>query len=93
MRQYTARIVGFALDNCKACHGTGRVGFVGPMEKGVVNPCICVVSFETSTLLKEAEDAQQAKQRDGGSSEAHRREGDSLPIVPPRRNESAEGRK
>ena len=62
MRQYTAKIVGFAFDNCKVCHGTGRNGFVGAMEKGVVYPCYCVVSFETATLLKEAEDAKRTRE-------------------------------
>jgi hypothetical protein len=63
-RQYDAAIVGFALRSCKACHGTGRLGWIGPQERGVVQVCPCVVSFEKDTLLKEAD--EQKQQRDRG---------------------------
>jgi hypothetical protein len=78
VRQYEAQIIGFALSSCKVCRGTGRQGFIGPMEKGIVEPCICVVFFEKSTLLKEAELGKQEQQRTSGVAETRKREGDSL---------------
>ena len=92
MRQYTAKIVGFAFDNCKVCHGTGRNGFIGPMEKGVVNVCICVVAFETATLLKEAEDAKLQQQRDCSLIAAQEQAGNNIPSGPRSGDSRAERR-
>lgn len=91
MRQYEAMIVGFALSSCKLCKGTGRLGWNGPTENGIVNPCPCVVFFEKSTLLKEAD--EQREQRDSGVVKARQREGNTLPGVAQSGNEGSEGRK
>ena len=80
MRQYEAMIVGFALSSCKLCRGTGRLGFEGLRGKGIVNPCPCVVFFEKSTLLKEAD--EQKQQRDGRSPEAQQPQGNLIPQGP-----------
>jgi hypothetical protein len=52
--RYELKIAGFASSNCQTCYGTGRMGFLGPMEKGLVQPCPCVAYFEVSKLKQEA---------------------------------------
>ena len=64
--RYEIAVVGYALANCPSCFGTGRLGYLGGFERGVVQPCGCCVFFESKRLKEEAEKyAQQEQQRIG----------------------------
>lgn len=56
-----ARVIGFAVDNCKSCHGTGRTGFSN-FKGGQVITCLCVSFFDIDRIRGEAEVSQAMKE-------------------------------
>ena len=56
-----AKVIGFAPDNCKRCHGTGRASFSN-FDGGQVIPCRCVAFFDIDRVRGEATLSEEMKE-------------------------------